>query len=171
MANSNHKLFAISNLQGKNMRGFTLIETLIYSALLSLTIGLTLGAVYQLVEGSEDLREKVVREEEANFVMRKLSWALTGANTINTPASGATSTTLSVNKTGFAQNPIVFDLSGGSIRIQKAGGAASALSNSLVSVSGLLFEHVPASGNAPAAAKTSFTISPNTYQTTIYLRK
>src|SRR6185369_10783091 len=101
--------------------GFTLIEMLVYLALLSLLMGGVLMTVYQLLSDAGGTRVKVSTDEEANFVLRKIAWAVGDASAITTPAAGASGGTLSVTKTGFGSNPIVISLSGGLIRLSRGG--------------------------------------------------
>ena len=67
---------------------------------------------YQLLEGSDKLNTKAVTEEEGNFVLRKLDWALTGINPATTPVIGGSGCfqTLSVTKTDTAINPVFIRL-------------------------------------------------------------
>jgi hypothetical protein len=46
-----------------------------------------------------------------------------------------------------------------------------ALSSRAFSIKDLVFQHIAAVGNVPEAARASFTINSNFYQTTIYLKK
>ena len=88
------------------MKGFTLIEIIIYVALLSLTIGFILAGVYQILDSKTGVLARTSVEEEANFLMKKIKWAMTGVDAVNQPTAGATSTTLSVNKFNFSANPV-----------------------------------------------------------------
>ncbi|MBI1838962.1 MAG: prepilin-type N-terminal cleavage/methylation domain-containing protein [Candidatus Colwellbacteria bacterium] len=152
-------------------KGFTLIETIIYTAIFSVIIGAVVGAVYQIIQSSDKLNDKFTVEGEAQFIMRKIEWALTGASAINSPASGSTGGTLSVNKTNFANNPIVFDLDAGNARVAKGAGSPTALNSVNVTVSNLQFQHIASGAYTPAAIKASFNVNGNPYGTTIYLRK
>ncbi|MDP1689246.1 MAG: prepilin-type N-terminal cleavage/methylation domain-containing protein [bacterium] len=62
------------------MKGFTLIETIIYIALLGLIMGGTLTAVFQLLESGVSLNYKTVVHSEVNFVLRKINWAFSNAS-------------------------------------------------------------------------------------------
>src|SRR3989338_5692599 len=80
----------------KGGAGFTLLETLIYLFLFAIVIGGGMIAAYNIIEGTDAAYNHVVLQEEANFLFRKISWALTGATAISTPSA----TSLSVTKTG-----------------------------------------------------------------------
>lgn len=152
-------------------KAFTLIETIIYAALFSVIIGLTIGAVYNIIEGSDDLQKNIIADAEAHFLMRKIGWVLTGVSAINLPVSGATGASLSVDKTSYSQNPVVFDLDSGNMRIKKDIGSPVILNNANITVSDLEFQHLAAGLYRPAAIKVSFKVNGEPFSTTIYLRK
>ncbi|MBI5306374.1 prepilin-type N-terminal cleavage/methylation domain-containing protein [Candidatus Wolfebacteria bacterium] len=140
-------------------KGFTLIEVIIYAALVSLMAEFSIFSMNQIINNNNFLRAKIEVEEETNFILQKINWALGNAGAINQPGAGATSTILSVNKNNFSQNPIVFDLNGNNVRLSKGGINFSALNNQNVSVNRLIFEHLAASGSAPAAVKTTIAVN------------
>ena len=161
----------IDNCKLKIIRGFTLIETIIYIALFSIIISLVIGAVYQIIQGSEDLQKNIVAEAEAHFLMRKTEWALAGVSAINSPASGLTGATLSVDKVNYSQNPIVLDLDSGSLRIKKGLGDPIILNSANVTISDLQFQHLAAGLYRPAAIRVSFKVNGEPFSTVISLRK
>jgi prepilin-type N-terminal cleavage/methylation domain-containing protein len=63
-------------------QGFTLIEMVIYIALFSLMMTGILLSAYQLIAGSGMTEASVTTQEEGNFVLRKMSWALTGTSSL-----------------------------------------------------------------------------------------
>lgn len=154
-------------------KGFTLIEMLIYLALFSLIIGGFLVATFQIIQGNDSAQQKAVVEEEANFLLRKIDWALSGVGSINAPLPGLTRPTLSITKPGLpaGQNPLVFNFSSGNIWLQRGTGSPAILNSSNVAISNLLFNHIPASAQKPEAVKASFNIGSRVFETTKYLRK
>lgn len=158
------------------IKGFTLVEVIIYAALVSLMAEFSIFSTNQIIKNNNLVRAKIEVEEEMNFILRKIDWAMSGANAINQPAGGATSTVLSVNKINFFQNPIVFDLNNGNVRLSKGGSGFSELNSRSVTVSKFIFEHIAASGAMPTAVKAMVTVNSKTanYSKTIemlyYLR-
>src|SRR3989344_7974807 len=138
------------------MRGFTLVETLIYIALFSLIFSGALLAVYELLAGSQKNTQKVIIEEEANFLLRKIEWALTGADEILEPVEGENGRALLIDR---ADEKVGFVLVGDNLAISRDAGSPVPLNNERVGVSVLTFEHLPATGEKPAAVRTSFVIS------------
>lgn len=161
--------------------GLTLIEVVIYVALLSIFLSFSIGTMYGLLESQSQNRRRIETQEEANFLMAKIEWALSDASAINFPAAGASSSVLSVDKYGFSANPVVFDVSSGTMRLARGGGAPAALSDGNVVVSQASFTHNAALNGAPESVAISFTVSeanpvsPPTASTTlenlIYLAK
>lgn len=158
-----HQTQAVTN-------GFTLIEVLIYSALLGLLMTGVLGGVYMIIQATGSSNERQLIDDEANFVLRKINWALDGITDINSPASGATGTTLSIDKSGFGL-PVRFRLNLDNIEIDSGTGTYSPLDSANVTAASLSFYHVPASGNQPAAVKASFYLNDKFFETTKYIRK
>ncbi len=152
----------------KALRGFTLMETLIYGVLVAIVIGGVILSLYVLVVSSQAINDKVVVEEEANFMIKKMEWALAGYQTISSPASGASGASLSINKFNYGSNPIVFDLSGGSLRITEGGGSPVPLSSAKVMVSNLNFNHLAAIGTGPDGVKMTMTINGRDFELVTY---
>lgn len=122
--------------------GFTLLETLLYSAMVAATIGLVLVGVYNVIESRYHSLARTEMEEEANFLMRKIAWVLSGASAINEPAVGATSTVLAVTKSNFYLNPVIIGKASSSVVISYGGGETIPLSSQSITVRELVFERV-----------------------------
>ncbi len=152
----------------KTNTGFTLIETLIYVALFFVMIGGSLGAVYQIIQSSNAANARIVVNDEANFLLRKINWALTGASNV--------SVTIPQNLTVYKTtpppggNPIVFDLNGGNLRIARGTNAPIILNSINIAVASLSFQKITEAGR-PDAIKTSFKINGQEFETLKYLRQ
>jgi len=164
----------------KPIRGFTLIETLIYAALVSIIIGMVIVITFQVVRGNVKLGEKIFLEEEASFLLRKLEWAIAGTSAINSPTSGNSSnSSLSINKFEVppTENPIVFAISNGDMTIKRGSGDAVILNSSLLNINNATFTHIAASGTTPAGIKVELSIigaslsDTRSYELTSYSRQ
>ena len=164
--------------------GFTLMETVIYIGLFSIITSFVLVVFFQIVGSQNQHRDRVEVDSEANFMMQKMLWALTGATAINQPAVGATGTTLSVTKYNYSQNPIVFDLYASprnNLRIAKASSTPVLLGNGRVYINQLTFNHLAAVQNTPEAVQITLAVvssdierpvvASTTLVNTIYLRQ
>jgi len=152
------------------LTGFTLIETLIYAALISFIIGGSLIVVYQILKTNSNVYNKIIVEQEANFLLQKIRWTMTGVSTINSPAVGATSSTLSINKINFSRNPIIIDLNSNNMRMKSSSSQPFVLNSQNVTVQNLVFQHLAASSSIPEAININLTVSARQFSTTIYLR-
>lgn len=56
--------------------GFTLIETIVYSALCGLLLTILIGTAYIFLETSQKLESQMATEESGNFILRKIHYAL-----------------------------------------------------------------------------------------------
>jgi len=174
-----------ANNTPKKMRqsdaGFTLIEVIIYIALFTILIGTAFVTVFELIDGSNKLNQKNTTEEEGNFVMRKINWALTGiSNDTSDIASPsifypyATSNTLSIKKWWMGSEISVdlrLNVASSSIEMREGTNDFLPISTINVKVTNLSFGFIPASGNGPAGIIATTTINGIDFVLTKYIRK
>ena len=152
------------------IRGFTLIETILYITITGLMISFMVSAAYQLIGSSDNISLGIIRNEEANFIIRKIGWAMAGTSAINEPEAGGVGTTLSLTKVNFSDNPIIFRVDADNLTIKKGNQNETPLNSSRVNLESFQFRHIARVGNAPAGVEVNFTIDGTPYQTTFYLR-
>lgn len=141
-------------------RGLTLFEVILYIALFAVLIGGAVLSAFEMLESRSRSRAQTTIEEEGTFLLSKIQWALSGADRINLPSLGATSTLLSVMlKNITSSNPVVFSVSRSNLTLSKAGGVASVLNGSRVSIRSLVFSHTKSSRVEPESVTASFTVS------------
>lgn len=141
-------------------KGFTLIELLLYvslTAMMLLSVSIFLSVILQARVKNQTI---AVVEQEGARVNQIINQTIRNATAINSPAPGGSAATLSLNTAVPANNPTVFDLSGGTLRITEGEGSPVALTSNLVIVSSLNFHNltVPSS---PPNVRFSFTIAHN----------
>lgn len=162
--------------------GFTLIEVLVYLGLFAIIVGGAAVSAESLMESAQRGAIEATLEEEGDFLIAKINWALQGAQTFNAPAANTTGSALSVSKwvPTSGGNPIAILLAAGALTITEGIAPREALSNSNVVASGLTCTHAYAGGDNPESMSVSFTLSaktPNgmsvskTFSTVSYLRK
>ncbi len=157
-----------------NIRGFTLIETIVYIAILTFLIASGFMAAFYIIDSSGKNKTDVNVQAEGNFIVRKIDWALTGASSVSVGA-----TTLSITKdtsAGFpaSQNPIVFSLNGSNLQLARGAGAAATVNSSYVAIAGVggvIFTDTPAVSGKPEAVSANFTVNGSQFSITKYLRK
>ncbi len=148
-------------------KGFSLIETVIYIALLSLIMTGAVAVSYQIVSNSQSLSAKNTAGEEGNFVLRKLASVLSGAQAITAPSTWGT--TLSVAR--YDGTTVDMRLNGEVIELRRNSGTYEALTTGNVKATMLGFTYLPASGASPAGVEASTTVNGMTFYAKYYLRK
>jgi prepilin-type N-terminal cleavage/methylation domain-containing protein len=149
-------------------RGFTLIETLVYLSLFSLIMGGAVIAAYQMFESGGRNQTRAMLQEEGDFVEGKLSWAMSGVQTISAPGlppSGvncATSSTLSVAKWDATVGTVVVSALSGYVTLSRGGSSTQPLNNTNTVVSGLTFAHCYSGSANPESISADFTLTTRT---------
>lgn len=136
------------------MRGFTLIETIIYIALLGFLMTGVLLSVYGIVESGSITQKKTATQDEGNFVIRKIEWALGSAKSVSLSGSS-----LLVGRT---DGNVVFDISAdGDITMN-----GNRLTSDAVEVNNLDFQLL-----TPAGVEATVTLDDVVFTTRRYLRQ
>ena len=139
------------------MKGLTLIEVLIYMAILAVFISGIFVLFNRALDSAELLRLRAETAANAEFVMRKIEWAASGAKTINIPTANNSSSQLSMDKFVAGSNPLIFVLNGEKITLAKGGGAPIDLTNDKVRITQFLVEHFSSIDN-PSTLKVALTV-------------
>ena len=120
-------------------KGFTLIEVVIYAAMIAVLMTATMLIAYEFLQSSAATKSQVKLAEQQQFLRQKIEWIVHGASAINLPAVGSAGSSLSVNKTSPSENPFIIDLAGGIVRLQTAAHGPVPLTDVSITVSGLTF--------------------------------
>lgn len=148
-------------------QGFTLIETIIYIAILAFLIGSGITTAFFIIDSAQKNKSDINIQAEGNFIVRKIEWAMSGATGISVGA------TLSLTKPSLppAENPLVFSLNGSNLQLTRGTNAAGNINSSNVSINALSFTDIPASGGKPQGITVNFTVNNKPFTLTKYLRK
>ena len=138
--------------------GFTLVEILLYIAISATLISVV--SVFILTSLQSRVKNQVIAEvnSEGVFVSQMISQLIRNAETINSPSTGTSSASLSLNVNDAALDPAVFDLSSSRIRLIEGVSASINLTSSRIIVSNLTFQNLSRS-NTPGLIKFSFTLT------------
>jgi type II secretory pathway pseudopilin PulG len=146
----------------KKKRGFTLIETVTYLALFAILMGGGVVTAYAMFESAGRNQAKSILQDEGDFLIGKIEWALSGVQTISSPpldfAAPTQSSILQVAR--FDGSSLTLSVAGDALQIQNSS-STYPLNNSGVQVSNLIFTHRAANGNGidPESITASFTLS------------
>lgn len=162
-------------------RGFTLIEVILYLALFAMIFGGIIVSAYNVIEGSGRTQSRAQMQEEGEFLLGKITWVLSGAQTINSPSIGDESSILSVTKYNGATLQVKLD--DANLELNNAG-TSTVLNASGISIvpGSLKFKHQMDSGIGinPESVESEFTLTAKTpngqditqdFSSTTYLRK
>ena len=90
--------------------------------------------------------------------MQIITQSLRNAVTINSPALGVSAALLSINTIVAGNNPTIFDISAGALRMSEGGGAPVVLTNARIVVSALNFINLSRPGT-PGTVQIIFTLT------------
>ncbi len=151
-----------------------LIEMIIYIGLFSILIGGLIVSAFQLMDNTYATDNRSVTQEEMNFVLKKLDWALNGASDLEvisannlkvTKNSGAYTFKLNTQGTPDKKDDVIEFCASTSC------GTDDALTTINVQVDDLQFTLIPAAGSSPKGLTAEVTIDGQTAKFSKYLRK
>jgi len=142
----------------KRKRGFTLIELLLYVSISSIILLVTSTFLFSLLQSRIKNQTIAEVEQQGLQVMQVITQAVRNADSINTPLQGASSASLSLNTVVALNNPTIFDLASGVIRIKEGTGEAISLINSRITASSLNFQNFSRT-NTPGTVRIQFTLT------------
>lgn len=138
--------------------GVTLIEFLIYFGILSILIMVTGSVFFNIMYGKTKLETIHEVNQNARIITEQIVESVRNAQSITAPVAGATGNSLTLVMSDLSQNPTVFDLSGGAVRIKKGSGPAISLNATETIVTNLSFVNVTYP-STPGAIRMTLTIT------------
>ena len=155
-ATSRMFVFMSDITNGKSLRAFTLVEVLIYIALLTILLTSVIVTVYPIFSGAERTSSKITNELETAFVLRKFGWAFSSIASVSNPASNTLVTTGSAltltTQTGAV---LSFTIDGSVFKLTK-NGTEFPLTNGRVVFSNFQVTNTPPSGATPRSFDIAF---------------
>src|SRR6185503_6336526 len=112
----------VLSLTSMKNRGFTLIETIVYLALFSILMTGIISSVYLLFENGDRNQTKAMLQEEKEYLLGKINWAMSGMQIVVTPGAGLSGTSLNIVK--YDGSPVTIGLSGTNMTFTTTGPAA-----------------------------------------------
>lgn len=138
--------------------GFTLIEFIIYIAIISFILVLTTGFLWDVIQG--DIKETSYQEVQQNgrFVLTKIIQETKKATSINYPLPGASADSLSLAMADPNLNPTLFDINQGKLRIIQGNSPSYELTTDRVIIENLQFTNLSYPGT-PGTIRVEITIN------------
>jgi competence protein ComGC len=141
----------------KKEKAFTLVEILVYLAIVSSILVFTIGFVWDVIFG--DIKGNSLREVRQNgeFALIKITQEVKKAKKINFPSIGSSGDYLSLEMANLNLNPTIFNVSGGKLRITQGTGLPIELTTGEINAN-ILFRNL-SYANTPGAVRAEITIS------------
>lgn len=146
----------------KNKKGVTLLETVIYVAVIAVV--LTTMSVWMIDLMRIRAKNQVISEVQTNgrLILNRLSDASRHAELVNTGSStfGSDPGVLSFDMVDAGEDPTVFSLTAddGEFQVSVAGGGATSITSDVVSISNLVFTDLTSSEDL-AIIQVEFTVT------------
>ena len=137
--------------------GFTLIELILYIAIVSIVMTALIPFAWNVIEGGAKSATQQEVFSNARFISERLKYEIRNASGINSVASSSISLSTSTPST----NPTIIDLSGGNIRIKQGTGSAINLNSTDTMISSLVFTNYTSVDNKTKHIQFVFTINSN----------
>jgi Tfp pilus assembly protein PilW len=142
-----------------SLQGFTLVEMMLYVAICSFVL-ISLTTFFSFLISSRIKNETISEVNQGGVqVLQLVTQTIRNAKSVSVPASGTSSSTLSVITLNASTTPTIFDVASGTVRIKEGGGVYVPLTNSRINVSSLLFKNTSASSTDGGSIDVSFTVS------------
>ncbi len=144
---------------GCNMKkGFTLIEMLLYMAILSIVI--LAFSSFLFLSYSSRIKATVIAdvEQQGNQTMSIVTQNIRNAQSVTSPISGASANSLTVTEYSAPLSPTIFAQTGNKLQITEGSNSAVDISSNRVIVSGLSFQNL-ARPSTPGIVRIQFTLN------------
>lgn len=150
--------FALNMKSYQAQKGFTLIELLLYVGLSSVLLISISVFMASLVESRVKNQTIAEVEQQGLQAMQIITQIARNAEAITSPTIGSSGSSITLDVITGANDPTIFDTSGGVLRIKEGSGSPVELTNSRVTVSGLLFSNL-SRASTPGIVRIQFTLS------------
>ena len=122
-------------------KGFTLIEVLLYVAMLAVFV-VVISTFWQgLLDVTEKGKAMNTVNTEGQFIMTKILQRIRESNSITSPLPGNSSPTINLVYSNVNLNPTIFDLSSGNLRVSEGPSTFANLNSPDVIISDVVFSN------------------------------
>jgi hypothetical protein len=139
------------------MRGISLIETIVYIALLSVFLASTITLSYGIITANNTTHDEISSQEERTFVREKIDWAFSVATAVSITSSGK-SLTLRTQDSTIDPIVVTFDSSYHSLSLSEGTKRAVAITSPNTNVESFLTTAASLDASGIVGTKISFTM-------------
>jgi Tfp pilus assembly protein PilW len=145
-------------MKSMRLRGSTLIEFLLYFALLGILMLAATKVILSVLDGKAKLDSIDEVSENGRFALDRIALAVRNADVLVLPATGTSGGYMSLIMPTASSSPTSFGLSGGVLQMKEGTSASTSLTTDDVTVSGLTFQNLTAT-DAPGTVQVQMTVS------------
>ena len=130
----------------KNHQGISFLELIIYIGIMAIiltSIGAFIVSNRKLEKNNQAINEV---EFQGTQLVRLITQAVRNSAAVNSPTAGNSAASLSINTDTAGNNPTVFDLSSGKLRIKEGSASAINLNSNQIQISNLSFKNLANTG-------------------------
>lgn len=127
-------------------KGFTLVELIIYVALLAVLLMAAVGLLALVLQSRVRSQVIIEVEQQGDQLLYLINQTIRNSEGVNSPLPNASSALLSLNLVDLAKDPTIFQISGGAITIQEGVSTPETLTSSRLVVSDLKFSNYSLNG-------------------------
>lgn len=142
----------------KNIKGFTLIEVLLYLAMLSVFIVVIASFWQGLMDVTQKGKAMNTVNTEGQFMMTKILQKIRESESITSPLAGNSASSLNLANQNLVLNPTIMEFNNGSIRISEGVTPFASLNSGEVVVSNVSFTNNTAT-NSKGLIRVQFTVN------------
>lgn len=142
----------------KQQQGFTLIETLVYLALVSGILLVATSFAWNIINSRTKAFSVQEVEQNGRFITQKISGAIKDANSIVFPLTGNTANSLDLEMNDGGTETISIDLNGDNLEWQQDAGPIISLNSNQVKITNMEFVNLSTVNNRSRNIKLLMTI-------------
>lgn len=122
-------------------RGLTLIEVVLYVALIALISSMVIGAVLGLLSAYERRQDQQTLERQAGIAMQAMRRDIRNAERVSNINNGEDAARLELSMLSDAESPTIYEVSSEQLLVSDGDGSDIALTNDQVRVTDIIFKH------------------------------
>lgn len=147
----------MTKINQNSQKGFTLLELILYVAILTLMLGTLIPLAWNVVGSSAKSSFQEEVSSQARYVSERIKYEIRNSTGINS----LTATSISLATSTGAANPTIIDLSAGKIRITQGTASPVNLNSTDSTVTALVFTSYTSADNKTKNIQYNFTIAGN----------
>jgi Tfp pilus assembly protein PilW len=128
----------INDMKDTQAKGFTIVETLIYTVLLALIMSSVVLLTTATIRTKAKEQATAMLSQNLRFALNLIAAQVSQSSDITSPASGASSSMI-LATTSSSTNPVTFSLSSTTLMMAQAAGTAVSVTSNEVDITSLSF--------------------------------